>query len=261
MFGKKDKRQANLKPTDDICLNDGIQNAAEALLANVRFSSVDNPIKTVAVTSSVPNEGKTTVAVALAIAIGRRGLRCLILECDMRRRSVRGVLGVHTKRGIHAVLTGECSYQEAITYTKFQNVSFLDAEYGIPNPDGILSSHRFDDLLDDLAGYYDYVIIDTPPVEAFADASIVASKVDGTIVVAREDYTDKREIVHGLNQLDAAGANVLGVSLNGVKTSAGGYGYYYSYYYDEDGNKKKSESSSAAGNGRRGKKSRRSKDK
>lgn len=247
MFGRQNKRQTNQKPSIDICLNDGIQNAANTLLANIRFSSVDEPLKTIAVTSSVPNEGKTTVAVSLAVAIGLRDHTCLIIEGDLRRRSIRGVLGVHPSRGIHGVMTKEYSFNQAVVSTKYQNVALLDAEIGIPNPDGLLSSKRFEELLDDARKQYDYVILDTPPVEAFADASVIASRVDGTVIIARSDYTDKREIAHAVSQLQSAGANLLGVVLNDIDTKSGGYGYYYSYYYDENGNKQKGESAGTSG--------------
>lgn len=243
MLGRKNKKLQNAKPTADVCVSDGVQNAASTLLANIRFSSVDKRIKSVAVTSSVPNEGKTTVAIALAIAMGRSDYNCLVVEGDLRRRSVRGVLRTRSKYGIYSVVSGECKISDAIVPTRYQNVSFLDAELGIPNPESILGSHRFDDLLSVLSQNYDYVVIDTPPVGAFADAAMIASKTDGTIIVAREDYTDRRELEYAAQQLHAADANILGVALNGQKSSSAGYGYYYSYYYDENGNKKKAKSS------------------
>ena len=229
------KMLKNQRPIIEVCQADSVQNAASTLLANIRFSGVDAPLKAVAFTSSVPNEGKTTVALSLAIAAGRNGDKVLIMECDMRRRSLRAIIGARPRFGVHAVLTGKCSLEEAVVVTEFEGVSFLDSEAGIPNPDGILSSHTFSNLLDGLRDEYDYVIIDTPPITAFPDASIVSSRTDATILVARENYTDKREISYALQQLRAADANVLGVALNCQDASAGGayYGYYYGYYYDE----------------------------
>ena len=228
------KKLKNQRPTQEVCETDGVQNAASTLLANIRFSAVDEPLKTVVITSSAPNEGKTTVALSLAIAASRTGERVLIMECDMRRRSLRAIIGKKARNGIHALLTDQCALDEAIVETNYDNMWFLDAEAGIPNPDGILSSRAFGNLLDELRESFDYVIIDTPPITAFPDASIASSKADATILVARENYTDKREITYALQQLSAAGANVLGVALNCQESSAnGGYGYYYGYYYDE----------------------------
>lgn len=227
------KKLKNQRPTLEVCQAESVQNAASTLLANVRFSSVDEPLKSIVITSSVPNEGKTTVALSLAIAAGRSGSSVLLVECDMRRRSLRAIVGVKPRYGIHALLTGKCSLEDAATQTEFENLSFVDAEAGIPNPDGILSSRLFANLLVQLREAYDYIIIDTPPITAFPDASIVASKADAVVLVARENYTDKREITYALQQLRAADANVLGVSLNCQESAAGSYGYYYGYYYDE----------------------------
>ena len=228
------KKLKNQRPTNEVCVSDSVQNAAATLLANIRFSGVDAPLKSVVITSSVPNEGKTTVALSLAIAAGRAGGNVLVLEGDMRRRSLRAVIGAKPRFGIHALLTGKCTLDQAVVATNYEGLSFIDAEAGIPNPDGILSSHLFANLLDQLHDLYDYVIIDTPPITAFPDASIVASSADATILVARENYTDKREISYALQQLKAADANVLGVALNCQDSAANGaYGYYYGYYYEE----------------------------
>ena len=230
------KKLKNQRPTIEVCQAEGVQNAASTLRANIRFSAVDAPLKVVALTSSVPNEGKTTVALSLAIAAGRSGDNVLIMEGDMRRRSLRAIIGARPHHGVHAVLSGKCSLEEAVVATEFEGVSFLDSEAGIPNPDGILSSRTFSNFLDDLRYEYDFVVIDTPPITAFPDASIVSCRADATILVARENYTDKREISYALQQLRAADANVLGVALNCQDASAGGayYGYYYGYYYDEN---------------------------
>ena len=228
------KKLKNERPTNEVCVSDSVQNAASTLLANIRFSAVDAPLKSIVVTSSIPNEGKTTVALSLAIAAGRSGSKVVLLEGDMRRRSLRAVIGAKPRHGLHALITGKCTLDETATPTDYEGVWFIDAEAGIPNPDGLLNSRLFSDLLDKLHDAYDFVIIDTPPITAFPDASIAASKADATILVAREDYTDKREISFALQQLRAADANVLGVSLNCLTSSStGSYGYYYGYYYDE----------------------------
>lgn len=230
----RNRRLKNERPTSDICSKDGIQNAAQTLLANIRFSSVDEPMRVLAITSSIPNEGKTTVALALAMAIGNSGAKCLIVEGDMRRRSMRSLLGAHTRYGLHRLLTGKCTLDEAVVPTDFNNIYFLDAEQGIPNPDAILSSSQFKKLLKSLTKYYHYILLDTPPVSAFADASIIASRVDGVLLVTREGYTNKNEVVRASEQLRKSGANIIGIVLNGHQAKSGGTygGYYYDYYYD-----------------------------
>ena len=235
MFGRKKKKAfKNLKPTIDVVSSDAIRNAANTLLANIEFSSIDEPVKTVAITSSVPNEGKSTITLSLAAAAGQAGKTVLVMEGDLRRRSLRSVLNAHPQHGLHSVLTGSCSLMDAVTETPLKGVSFLDAEPGIPNPEEILSSRRYASLLELARDAFDFVIVDTPPVGAFADAAVVARQVDGAILVVRENFTEKRDAVLAMNQLKASTAHVLGVVMNCEERASGsGYGYYYGYYYED----------------------------
>ena len=229
LFGKN-RAAKNERPTISVATSDSVQHAASTLLANIRFSSIESPIQTIAFGSSVPNEGKTTVAFATAVAVGKSGQKCLLVEGDMRRRSLRALLNVKPQHGIHALITGQCTYQEAICSTGMQGVFFLDAEVGIPNPDNILASRQYRELLGVLKKHFHYIVIDTPPITAFPDAALTSAAVDGMILVVREDHTDKRDITYSLDQLRNAGANVLGTVLNCQDVSTSGYGYYGPYY-------------------------------
>ena len=219
-----------------------VQNAAKTLLANIRFASVDNPIRTLVITSSVPNEGKTTVAVNLAQAIATSGKRVLLVECDMRRRNLADMLGVRAQAGLYALLADQARVEHAIVATPQQNMDLLDAEPHIPNPADIISSKRFARLVQVLASAYDYVIFDTPPVGAFVDAAILSTMVDGTALVVRDNFTKRDEVVHAFEQLKKAEANILGVILNGCETETSEY--YYAYYTKDGKRVKKSEHSS-----------------
>ena len=232
-FMRKRKAQKNMRPTMDVVSNDSIRNAANTLLANIEFSGVDEPIKTIAITSSIPNEGKSTIALSLASAAGQAGKRVLVVEGDLRRRSLMAAIKAHPRRGLHAVLSDGCTLEEAVAETPLRNVMFLDAEPGIPNPEELLSSRRYARLIEHARGTYDLVIIDTPPIGAFADAAVIARQVDGALLVVRENYTDKRDAQLAMSQLRASTARVLGVVLNFEERASGGYGYYYGYYYDE----------------------------
>lgn len=157
-----------------------VQNAAKTLYANIRFASVDHPIKVVMLTSSVPNEGKTTVAYNLAVAVASGGKRVLLVECDMRRRSIADSIGARARYGIYSVLSHQVELSQAVVATQQANLFFLDAEPNIPNPADIISSHRFRDLIATMKASYDFVIVDTPPVGTFVDAAILSTLVDGT---------------------------------------------------------------------------------
>lgn len=221
-----------------------VQNAVKTLLANIRFASVDEPVKTVVITSSIPHEGKSTVAYNLAQAMASSGKRTLIVECDMRRRMLAERIGAHARYGVYAVLAGQISLEGAAVSTPYTNLWFLDSEPNIPNPADILSSQRFRQFMKTLHDSYDYVVIDTPPVGAFIDAAVVAAMADATLFVVRERFAHRNEIVEAYAQLKKADANVIGAVMNMCKVEANEY--YYAYY-NEDGKrvrKHKSEKSS-----------------
>lgn len=215
-----------------------VENAVKTLAANIRFASVDDPVSTIVVTSSVPDEGKTFVSVELARALAASGKRVLLMECDMHKRSLAATLGVHSRYGIYDVLSGEADLDEAIITTPTPNLHFLDSEPNIPNPTDVLSSKRFRGLLQGAHRVFSYVIMDTPPVGAFVDAAILGSVADATVLVVREDFVHRNELLAAYAQLKQAGANLVGTVLNCCDTESGSYGYYgyYGYYgaYEED---------------------------
>lgn len=232
MFGKK-KRAQNQHATAEIAAGDALRQAANALLANIEFSSVDTEIKTVAVTSAAPNEGKSTVSLALAIAAGNKGKRTLIIENDLRRRSLGTALNLHPEHGLHAVLTKKASLEEAAAATAYKNLDFLDAEAGLPNPEEILASQMYSKVVREAREAYDFVVVDTPPIGVYADALMVSRAVDGTLLVIRERSTKRKEAQLAAEQLRGAGAHILGLVMNCQSAdSAGSYGYY-GYYYEE----------------------------
>lgn len=216
-----------------------VQNAAKTLLANIRFASVDRPVKSIVLTSSVPNEGKSIVAYNLAQAIASSGKRTLIVECDMRRRSLADMVGARARHGIYAVLSGQVELDEALVATSHRNLFFLDSEPHIPNPADILSSQRFRKLVAQMESDFDYVVIDTPPVGTFVDAAIIAALADATALVVRERFVKRAELQNAYDQLKKADANVIGVIMNMCEAESSEY--YYAYYNKEGKRVRKSE--------------------
>lgn len=216
-----------------------VQNAAKTLLANIRFASVDRPVKSIVLTSSVPNEGKSIVAYNLAQAIASSGKRTLIVECDMRRRSLADMVGARARHGIYAVLSGQVELDEALVATSHRNLFFLDSEPHIPNPADILSSQRFRKLVAQMESDFDYVVIDTPPVGTFVDAAIIATLADATALVVRERFVKRAELQNAYDQLKKADANVIGVIMNMCEAESSEY--YYAYYNKEGKRVRKSE--------------------
>lgn len=208
-----------------------MQNAIRTLVANIQFASVDAPINSMVVTSSVPNEGKTTISIALAQALAQGGKTVLLVECDMRRRSIAAALGVHGRTGVYSVLSGQSSLEDAVVETPTRGLFFLDCEPHIPNPVDILSSKRFQRFARNLRESYDYVVIDTPPLSTFVDAAVISTVVDGTLLVVRQDFVKRDEVAAAYDQLQKAEAHVIGVVLNYSDNERNDY--YYSYYNKE----------------------------
>ena len=205
-----------------------LSNASKTLLANIRFASVDEKVKTIVVTSSEQNEGKTIVSTNLANAIATSGKKVLIVEADMRRRSLGKLLDIHPAHGLYAALSGAASLNEAIQPTDIPNLYFMDAEPSIPSPADILSTKRFASLVDKLRDSFDYVIFDTPPVSLFVDAAVLSSLVDGTLLVVRQNQTKRSVVVKCAQQLRVADARILGTVMTFCTDDESTY--YYAYY-------------------------------
>ena len=220
-----------------------VNDAAKSLLANIRFMSIDNPIRSIVITSTIPNEGKSFVAINLAQAIASSGKTCLIVEAGLRKRTLAAAMGIHPEHGIYTVLSGS-DLKDVAVATPQRNLYFLDAEPQIPNPPDLLSSRRYVRFLETAVNSFDYVVIDTPPVGTFVDAAVIANHADATFLVVRENFTKKELVKSAYDQLEKAGANVAGVVMNVCDMGSDDYYGYYSYYsyYDEDGDKGKNRS-------------------
>lgn len=222
-----------------------LRNASNTLLANIRFASVDDKVKVVAVTSAGVDEGKTTVCTNLATAMASSGKKVLLMECDMRRRSLASVAEVHPKHGLYAVLAGEASVVEAVVATEVPGVFLLDAESDILNPPDLLSAKRFAALVQALRAMYDFVVLDTPPLGVFVDAALVGSVADGVLFAVREREAKRTQVAACLTQLEQANARILGLVTTFTRGEAKD-GYYYAYYY-EDGRRDEDDASAEVG--------------
>ena len=197
------------------------RNAMSTLYANLGFMSFDKPMRTIVV---------TTVAVELARVMAVAGKRTLLVECDLRRRSLADRLGVRAPVGLCAVVMGDEEPGRAIVATRQPRMHFLDAEAGVTSPVDILDSQRFRRLLGCLAARYDHVVIDTPPVGAFVDAAVVAQVSDATLLVVREGFVERASVQKAAEQLRAAGANLVGTVMNCCDTATSAY---YAAYGDK----------------------------
>lgn len=205
-----------------------VRAAVDTLCANIGFAEVDTPIKSVAVVSAMPADGKSTVALALAEGYATQGARTLLVECDLRRRVVAHRLGIHRPDapGLRAAVLGRAEMSQVVVPTSFAGLWLLDAEPGITNPSKLFSSKRFERFAGLLRDSWDYVTFDTPPLGAFVDGALVAAVADATLLVVRPNHTQRRVLVGAYEQLCKAGANVVGTVANGVDDEPAS-DYYY----------------------------------
>lgn len=206
-----------------------IRNSFKTLFANIRFASLDNPAKSIVITSSGINEGKTMVSANLAYAIASAGYKTLLIDCDLRKKSLYKIIDCRPEFGVLSILSGLCMPGDACAQTKVENLYFLDNVDKIPSPPDILASDRFAILIDRFHAMFDYIIIDTPPISSFVDAAIVSNIADATILVARSGKIKKEKLREAYKQLESAKANVIGTVLT-FSTNKSSKDYYYAYY-------------------------------
>jgi succinoglycan biosynthesis transport protein ExoP len=189
--------------------------------------------KTMLITSSVPNEGKSTVSSNLAITMALSGARTLLIDGDLRRGALREAFGISSKIGFSEVLKQEVNWQEVVVPTTYENLFLLPRGKTLGQPSEHLLRESTDALLRDMYSHYDYIIIDSSPVLAADDSTSLAPKIDATLFVVRLSYTSARLTRKSLELLYNRQVNVPGVILNYVDTSLPEYYYYqYSEYYN-----------------------------
>ena len=189
--------------------------------------------KTILITSSVPNEGKSTISSNLAITMALSGARTLLIDGDLRRGALREAFGVSSTIGFSEVLKQEVNWQEVVVPTTYENLFLLPRGKTLGQPSEHLLRDSTDTLLRDMYNHYDYIIIDSSPVLAADDSTSLAPKIDATLFVVRLSYTSARLTRKSLELLYNRQVNVPGVILNYVDTSLPEYYYYqYSEYYN-----------------------------
>lgn len=208
--------------------------AFRVLRTNIVFSSVDKPVKTLLVTSSVPQEGKSTVTANLGIAFAQKGNTVLIIDADLRLPKQHKVFEVELTPGLTDVMMNEKSLEYVLKTTKIPGLFLLTIGHLPPNPAELLGSEKMQSLIEEAKKLADIIIIDSPPVVTVIDAAILANQVDGTILVAYSGKSKTEICEKALEQIRHSGARILGAVLNGLIIKGKDY-----YYYDEDKKKPK----------------------
>lgn len=209
------------------------------LRTNLRFVSVDNPPRSIVITSANPSEGKSTVAATLAAVLGEAGQKTIIVDADLRRPSLSAVFERDGSVGLSQVLSGQITVADALQDTDQANVQFIAAGRIPPNPSELLGSQRMKSLIEELSEEH-LVLLDAPPLLPVTDAGLLSAVADGTLLVFAVGKTHKEQVAYSAKVLDQVGGRLLGAVLNlapkrGVGSIAYGSGYgeyrYSSYAY------------------------------
>lgn len=219
--------------------------AYKTLRTNLSFASVSKQYKKLIITSSISNEGKSTVAINLAYTLAEADAKVLLIDCDLRNPTLRRLLRMRSenKEGLTALLTGNASLEECVINCPKMKCDVILAGITPPNPAELLSSPRMKALLDELGEQYDYIICDTPPVSIVTDAAALSRFCDGVILVVRQKTSTRDQVRGAKRNLDAVQANVIGTILSCYDMSDDTQAvrpYYTGYYrYGSSENKMK----------------------
>jgi capsular exopolysaccharide synthesis family protein len=212
-----------------------ISESYRTLRTNLAFTRVDNPMKTILITSAGPKEGKSTTVSNLAITLAQLGSKVVLVDSDLRRPVVHAIFGMEKEDGLTDHILGNVSYEQSLKKSLLDNLSIVTSGTLPPNPSELLGSKAMEEFIDRLKKDFDIVLFDSPPVIAVTDAAILCSKVDGAFLVISSGTTNRDAINRAKRLLENVQTQVLGAVLNGVDIS-GAYGssnyyYYYHYYY------------------------------
>ena len=215
--------------------------AYRALRTSLLLSNLGAPPKMIMITSALPQEGKTTTSINCAVVLAQKGVRVLLIDADLRRPSIHKILGMGPRSGLSNVLTGSAILEEAITCSSvLPNLSVLAAGTPPPNPAELLASANMRDMLEELRGQYDHIVVDTPPALSVTDAVVLSPRADAIVLVIRSAHTTKQALRRSRDILTQVNAKLSGVLLNAVDLSSPDYQYYYEYqgkyagYYHDD---------------------------
>ncbi|WP_416145282.1 CpsD/CapB family tyrosine-protein kinase [Planococcus koreensis] len=198
------------------------------LRTNITFSSPDEDIRTMVVTSAAPSEGKSTTSANLAVVYAQEGKKVLLIDGDMRKPTTHYTFHMGNTTGLSSVLTRQTTIEEAIRATSVERLDLLTCGPIPPNPAELLASKSMDALIRQLRDMYDLIIFDAPPVLSVTDGQILANKCDGTILVVSSGNTEKEMAAKAKEAILASNSRIIGAVLNNFELPKDSH--YYQYY-------------------------------
>ena len=206
-----------------------VAEAYRSLRTTIQFAGLDKEIQVLTLSSSAPQEGKSTTSSNIGIVMAQMGKKTLLVDADLRRPVLHSVFGLTREPGLTNLLFERSTFDEAIRKTDVPNLYVLPCGIIPPNPAELLGSKRMTQLLIRLREEFDMILLDTPPVVAVTDALLLGRIADATVLVARADVTRIDALLRAMDSVERSGANLLGVVLNNFNV-ANAYGSYYKYY-------------------------------
>lgn len=216
-----------------------ISESFRTMRTNIQFTNIDKDTKTLAITSTVPNEGKSFIVSNLAISIAQGEKRVLLVDCDLRKPKLHKIFGVLNTIGLTNILMGAFSLEDSLLeIDDIEGLALITSGPIPPNPSELLNSYRMKDFLELVKREYDIVIIDTPPIGFVTDGAIVSTLTDGTLLVIESHKTEIGQVQYAKELLDKVNANIIGGILNKVDLKKGEYGNFiydqYDSYYEQN---------------------------
>lgn len=204
-----------------------IAEAYRTVRTNLQFAGIDKTLKVIEITSTVPDEGKSTVIASLGIVMAQAGKKVLIIDCDFRNPTQHKIFKVRNKGVSDCIATGG-KFEDFRQGTGQEGLDLFASGPVAPNPSELLTSEKMKTLLNELKESYDYILIDTPPVLPVTDAAAMSAQVDGVVLVVASGQNKPEEVQLAKRRLEQAKAPLLGCVLNKAKISgSSSYGYYY----------------------------------
>lgn len=212
--------------------------AYRSLRTSIQYSGIDTELQSLVVTSSIPSEGKSTVAANLARSFSEMDKKVLLIDADLRKPTIHKKLKLSNQVGLSDLIVQKLNPTEVIQKVDEQ-FHVLTSGKIPPNPAELVGSEKMSQLFSYLKETYDYIIIDTPPVLSVTDPQLLALKADGTLLVVRAEKTKQKVVQTAFKELKKLKVNVIGSILNDYGKKMGGYSQYYYQYEDQPENKKR----------------------
>lgn len=208
-----------------------VEEALNRLRINIKFCGKNT--RKILITSSIPNEGKSFVAVQLWKMLAEAGFPTVMVDLDLRKSVLKtrhDMSYENELQGLDYYLSGLAEYEDVVYETNVKNGFIIPCSNVLENPSALFEDPRFEGLLNQLSKDYRYVIIDSPPLVDVADGALIASVCDGAVLIVRSGHTSKKLVKQSVQQLERVGCKLLGMVLNRVETNSHTYGKYYGRY-------------------------------